>query len=280
MKTKVVNVQFNTWDNPYYFGLNDKVVNVNDYVVVNTELGTEIGKVISLKEVDTETLSDPLKPIIRVAELEDLEQLKKNNENRKEAVKVCKQYIRKYNLPMKLVDCNFSFDDTRAVFAFTSDTRVDFRELVKDLTKQFQKKIRLQQIGIRDTLKQMGGIGPCGRCLCCNRFLDDLGNISTDLARDQQIEQRGSDRLSGACGRLKCCLAYEAEGYKNMGEKFPAIGTTIKTGKGKARVLNQNILKHSVTIRTEDDTITEEYLGCQKSGCKGCKANQYYQDNK
>ena len=154
---------------------------------------------------------------------------------------------------MKLVDCGFSFDDTRLTFAFTSDTRVDFRELVKDLTRQFQKKIRLQQIGIRDTLKQVGGIGPCGRNLCCHRFLDDLGNISTDLARDQQIEQRGSDRLSGTCGRLKCCLAYEAEGYKDTAQ-------------------NWNILKHSVDVRIDDETVIEEFLGCKHVGCPGCKA--------
>ena len=173
---------------------------------------------------------------------------------------------------MKLVDCGFSFDDTRLTFAFTSDTRVDFRELVKDLTRQFQKKIRLQQIGIRDTLKQVGGIGPCGRNLCCHRFLDDLGNISTDLARDQQIEQRGSDRLSGTCGRLKCCLAYEAEGYKDTAQKFPPVGTMIKTSQGKGKVINWNILKHSVDVRIDDETVIEEFLGCKHVGCPGCKA--------
>lgn len=272
MKKRVAEVQFNTWEKPYFFSIGDVVANKNDYVIVETELGREVGKILDFQEVEEDDLEAPLKPVVRVAELEDLKALKEHQSRNREAMKICKQLVRKYDLPMKLVDCGFSFDDTRLTFAFTSDTRVDFRELVKDLTRHFQKKIRLQQIGIRDTLKQVGGIGPCGRDLCCHRFLEELGNISTDLARDQQIEQRGSDRLSGTCGRLKCCLAYEAEGYKEASRKFPAIGSTIKTSQGRGRVVDWNILKHTVGVRIDEDTVIEHFLGCDRVGCPGCQA--------
>ena len=274
MKKKVALVQFNAWEKPYFFDVDNKELKKTDYVIVETELGKEIGKIHAFQEIEEDDLETPLKPILKIAELKDLELLKEIQEKNVEALKVCKQFVRKYNLPMKLVDCGFSFDDTRLTFAFTSDTRVDFRELVKDLTRQFQKKIRLQQIGIRDTLKQIGGVGPCGRNLCCHRFLSELGNISTDLARDQQIEQRGSERLSGTCGRLKCCLAYEAEGYKNIAQKFPALGSPIKTSKGKGKVINWNILKHSVDVRIDSDTVIEEPLGCSNVGCPGCQAKE------
>ncbi|MFH1536762.1 MAG: regulatory iron-sulfur-containing complex subunit RicT [Patescibacteria group bacterium] len=275
MSKKVVGVQFNSWEKVYYFDPEDKDLKKDDYVVVETEIGTEIAKVSSFEEIDENQLEEAIKPIKRIAELKDLEIIQKNQPKNKEAAKVCKQLIRKYSLPMKLVDCSYSFDDSRVTFAFTSDTRVDFRDLVKDLTSHLQRKIRLQQIGIRDTLKQTGGIGPCGRNLCCNKFLDDLGNISTDMARDQQIEQRGSERLSGVCGRLKCCLAYETEGYKEKAKGFPAVGTQIKTAQGRGKVLSWNILKHSVDVRIDKDTVLEHYLGCKKVGCSGCKSDQY-----
>ena len=275
MAKKVVGVQFNSWEKVYYFDPEDKALKIDDYVVVETEIGTEIAKVSSFETIDETKVEEAIKPIKRVAELKDLEIIQQNQPKSEEAAKLCKQLIRKYNLPMKLVDCNYSFDNSRITFAFTSDTRVDFRDLVKDLTQHLQKKIRLQQIGIRDTLKQTGGIGPCGRNLCCHKFLNDLGNISTDMARDQQIEQRGSERLSGVCGRLKCCLAYETEGYKEKAKGFPPVGSQIKTDQGRGKVLSWNILKHSVDVRIDKETVLEHFLGCKKVGCKGCKSNQY-----
>ncbi len=266
-----IEVKFYNWENSQKFDPGSLELKPGDWAVVEVEKGHEIGKVVDLGQIEESELEAPLKKVLRVAELEDLEKFKKQQESRSDALKICKQLVRKYDLPMKLVDCNFSFDESKVTFAFTSDTRVDFRELVKDLVKHFGKNVRLQQIGIRDELKQSGGIGPCGRKLCCSTFLDDLGNITTDLARLQHIEHRGSERLSGVCGRLKCCLNYEALGYREMSEKMPQLGSTYKSKEhGQGKVIGWHILRHSLKLRIDKDTVVEEFLGCRKAGCSGC----------
>jgi len=273
---KIIEVKIYSWEKNYFFDPADKEVKIDDWVIIELESGLEAGQVTAVKEINSESLSEPLQKIKKIADLLDLEKIKLLQSKKKEAIKICKQFIRKYSLAMKLADVEFSFDEKRMIFAFTAESRVDFRQLVKDLTTQFQKSIRLQQIGIRDEMKEIGGVGPCGRQICCSQFLKELGNITTDLARLQQVQQRGSDRLSGVCGRLKCCLNYEAEGYREGCKKLPPIDSTVKTDQGEGRVIEWNVIKHSVLVRVDRETIVEKFYGCRASGCSGCQANKYF----
>ena len=158
---------------------------------------------------------------------------------------------------MKAIDCHFSFDGGKITFAFSADKRIDFRDLVKDLTRTFQKSVRLHQIGIRDEAKRLGEFGPCGRELCCKKFLGNLGNVTTDLARIQQITHRGSDRISGVCGRLMCCLAFEAKFYNEESKDLPVIDSIVKTKHGEGRVISCNVLKKTVNVQIDDKTVME-----------------------
>jgi cell fate regulator YaaT (PSP1 superfamily) len=275
-RKKIIEVKIHSWEKNYFFDPLDKEVKIDDWVIIDTEAGTEAGQITAVKDMESSHLTEPLEQIQKIANLTDLEKIKKIQAQKKDALKICKQFIRKYNLPMKLVDVDYSFDERRMIFAFTAESRVDFRQLVKDLTTQFQKNIRLQQIGIRDEMKEIGGVGPCGRQICCYQFLKDLGNITTDLARLQQVQQRGSDRLSGVCGRLKCCLNYEAEGYREGCKKLPPVDSTVKTDQGEGKVIEWNVIKHSVLVRVDKETIVEKYYGCRACGCSGCQANKYF----
>ncbi|MFA6027648.1 MAG: regulatory iron-sulfur-containing complex subunit RicT [Patescibacteria group bacterium] len=273
---KVVEANVHSWEKNYFLDPADFNIKRDDWVIFTSAVGGEAGKVVGVHTLKKKDVVEPLTPVERTANLEDLKKIKEQQENRKDAMKVCKQFIRKNSLPMKLVDCNYTFDGKKIVFAFTAESRVDFRDLVKDLSTHYKKVIRLQQIGIRDELKNIGGIGPCGRGVCCANFLKELGNITTDLARLQQVQQRGSDRLSGACGRLKCCLNYEAEGYRACSQDLPPLDSMIQTEQGKGRVIDWNVIKHSVLVRVDDETIVEHYFGCKKCRCSGCAANKYF----
>lgn len=214
----VIEVQFHPWDQGYYFDPQENSYNVGQLVLVRTEIGSDLGVIISKGEIKEEDLSNPLKPVLRLAGSEDLEKMREQQKEKGLAMQKCRELVKRYKLDMRLVDCAFSFDGGRLTFAFTAPSRVDFRVLLKDLNHLFQKSIRLQQIGVRDAAKYIGGIGVCGRKLCCSSFLTVLGSVSTDLARLQQIDQRGTDRLLGSCGRLRCCLRFEVEmypGYKD-----------------------------------------------------------------
>lgn len=258
---KVIEVQFNPWDKVYHFDPKESDYQAGDLVVVKTELGLEVGKVLGQKEMTQKELAvfSELKPILRRANSEDLEKLKEKEGHKKEAIESCKRLIKKHNLPMKLIDVHFSFDGGRVTFAFIAEGRVDFRELVKDLTRKFQKSIRLQQLGVRDAAKFEGDVGGCGRNLCCQRFLKELGNITSNLAEDQQVAHRGPERLSGMCGRLMCCLDYEESTYKKLIANLPAIGSQIKTPRGRGRVVGWHTLKQTVDIvlEGEEKTVVE-----------------------
>lgn len=257
---KVVEIQFTPWGRIYDFDSGESNSEVNDFVIVKTELGVEMGKVVGIKELDEKEISEAkieIKPIFRKANTADTIKFKEKEGQKKEAMAACKQVIKKYNLPIKLIDVHFSFDGGRVTFAFVADGRVDFRELVKDLTKTFQKSIRLQQLGIRDEAKISGDIGACGRHLCCQKFKKDLGNITSDLADLQQIAHRGSDRLTGVCGRLMCCLAYEQKNYEEAAKKLPAIGTVVRTDHGRGKVVGWHTLKQSVVVKLDEGTIVE-----------------------
>ena len=260
---KVAQIQFTPWDKVYNFALNSLDIKTGDYVIVETDLGMEMGKVSGFKEInkiETEKeeneASDEekreLKAILRKALPTDLEKLPDYKEKRK-ALTICKDLVEKYQLPMKLIDVHFSFDDSRVTFAFISDGRVDFRELVKELTRQFNRSIRLQQIGIRDEAKLMGDYGHCGKQLCCRTFLKDLASITSEMAEAQQCVHRGSDRISGICGRLMCCLAYENKGYEELAKKMPALGAKVSVDGKRGVVVGHHILKQTVDVEFRDE---------------------------
>jgi len=257
---RVVEVQFTPWGRIYDFDVGELPVDINDFVIVKTDLGTEMGKVVGIKEMDEkeiEAAKIEIKPIFRKATTSDMQKFAEKAKQKKGALKICKQLIKKHNLPMKLVDAHFSFDGGRVTFAFVADGRVDFRELVNDLTKTFQKSIRLQQLGIRDEAKISGDIGICGRHLCCQKFLKELGNITADLADLQQIAHRGSERLTGVCGRLMCCLAYEQKIYEEYAKKLPVIGTSVRTDYGRGKVVGWHVLKGSVDVELDEGRVIE-----------------------
>lgn len=248
---KTVQIQFTPWDKIYNFDPADSVLLIGDFVVVKTDLGTEIGKIVGFKDIACESANEDedgkIKPILRKATLTDLEKVF-NKKQKKEAMAYCKKMAEKFELPMKLVDAHFSFDGSRITFVFIADGRIDFRELVKDLTRHFNRTIRLQQIGIRDEAKLIGDYGHCGCQLCCKRFLSELSSITSEMADLQQVAHRGSERLSGICGRLMCCLAYEQEGYKCMTEKMPPLGTKVNVDGKRGVVVCRHLLKNSVDV--------------------------------
>ena len=250
---KVTQIQFNPWDRVYDFDSGDLALLMGDFVIVKTEMGTEIGKIVGFKNLSDEEIKErkEIKPIIRKATPIDLEKVP-NGKQKKKDLDFCKKLAIKHELPMKLVDIHYSFDGARITFAFIADGRVDFRELVKDLTRHFNKTIRLQQIGIRDEAKLMGDFGHCGRPLCCGRFLSEMESITSEMAEAQQCVHRGSERISGVCGRLMCCLAFENEGYEAMCKKLPAVGSKISYQDKKGKVISQHILKQSVSVEMDE----------------------------
>ncbi len=252
---KIVEIQFTSWSKPYWFDPKNHELKVGDYVIVKTELGLEIGKVLNFKETGEENKRD-IKPILRKANLSDIEKVEEKNKHKDEALKTARDLIDKHQLEMKVADAHYSFDGSRITFYFTAGSRIDFRELVKDLTHYFQKSIRLHQIGVRDEAKCCGEFGPSGRPLCCKKFLDKLGQISSDFAEVQQIAHRGSERITGVCGRLKCCLAYEQSMYEKLNKNLPIINSIIKTAQGRGRVVVQHTLKQTVGVSLETDPKT------------------------
>jgi cell fate regulator YaaT (PSP1 superfamily) len=250
---KAVQIQFAPWDKVYNFDQNDLALNFGDKVIVRTELGLEFGVVAGFKEMD-ETSSAELKPVLRLATDNDLEK-KENLGSREEALDTCRGFIERLSLPMKLVDAHFAFDGSRVTFAFISDGRVDFRDLVKELTRHFNRTIRLHQIGIRDEARLCGDCGHCGRPLCCSGFLKELSSVTSEMAELQQVAHRGSDRISGVCGRLMCCLTYEYSGYEQSARQMPSLDSTVTVDGKKGRVLSWNLLKRTfdVLIRDEKD---------------------------
>jgi len=284
---KIVQVQFASWDKVYNFDLANFTLAMGDNVIVKTDLGMEIGKVVGFAEAEEaelaeEKISDKeseeegktqetkktIKPIIRKATSLDLEK-RASSEDKEEALEYCRKMVEKNQLEMKLVDVNFSFDGSKVTFAFIADGRVDFRELVKDLTRHFNKTIRLHQIGIRDEAKIKGDYGPCGRQLCCKRFLGDLASITSEMAEVQQVVHRGSERISGMCGRLMCCLAFEEKGYEELAKNMPPLGTKVNVDGKRGTVVGHHILKQSVNVqfpaeKGEEGSIVEVDLNRNK----------------
>jgi len=250
---KYAQVQFAPWDKIYNFSLGKSEVSVGDFVIVETELGLELGKLLALSEnVEPQDEKREMKPIIRKADYDDVAKIP-SPEKKEEALEFCREMIKKYDLPMKLVDIHFSYEGGRINFAFISDGRVDFRELVKDLAAHFGVSIRLTQIGTRDEAKVAGDCGPCGRGLCCRGFLREFSSITSEMAEAQQVVHRGSERISGMCGRLMCCLSFEYEGYKEMAGKLPPIGTKVNVDGTRGMVVGHHILKQTVDVKISSD---------------------------
>lgn len=244
-----INAKIFSWGEPCVFDANGWDIAAGDIVIVNFDSGID-NAVVTRLNVDDK--SGEVMHIVRKANASDLEACERNREKEIEAVKVCRRMVKTRNLPMKVVDAHFSFDGGKVTFSFIAEKRVDFRELVKDLSKEFQRSIRLQQIGSRDEAKGKGGFGACGRGLCCMKFSGSLQSVTIEDARLQQMGQRGSDRLSGLCDRLRCCLAFESEQYRKNLQEFPGDRQEVKWENKKGVVVDKNIMLRQVTVEFKD----------------------------
>ncbi len=254
----VVGVRFKKAGKIYYFDPDELDVNKDDYVVVETARGIEFGHVtVGPKQVTEEEIVPPLKKVLRVAEEEDLITHQNNKDKAQEAFGICQQKIDEHGLEMKLVDVEYTFDNNKVIFYFTADGRVDFRELVKDLAAIFKTRIELRQIGVRDEAKMIGGLGPCGKPVCCTTFLGEFEPVSIKMAKEQSLSLNPT-KISGLCGRLMCCLKYEQEVYEKLLEKMPTVGTIVITPEGKGTIIDTYTLLEMVKVKVRLDDDTEE----------------------
>lgn len=248
----VIGIRFRRAGKVYYFAPEDDVIySQGQHAIVETARGIEYGEVvISNKEIDESEVVQPLKKVIRLATPEDDEKYKQNKVKEKEAFFICKEKIIKHKLDMKLIDVEYTFDNNKVLFYFTSYERVDFRELVKELASIFKTRIELRQIGVRDETKMCGGIGICGRSLCCNTFLGDFQPVSIKMAKEQNLSLNPI-KISGICGRLMCCLKYEQECYVEIRGRLPLVGDIVITPDGKGEVLSVNVLREQVKVAVQ-----------------------------
>nr|WP_277997115.1 stage 0 sporulation family protein [Moorella sp. Hama-1] len=244
----VVGVRFKKTGKVYYFAPGELELQKGDRVIVETARGLEFGEVvIAPRQVEETEVVQPLRPVLRRATPADLEQVAANRQKEKEAFAICQQKIQEHGLPMKLIDVEFTFDIGKIIFYFTADGRVDFRELVKDLASIFRTRIELRQIGVRDEAKILGGLGCCGRPICCATFMGDFDPVSIRMAKEQNLSLNPT-KISGLCGRLMCCLRYENEAYEDARRRLPHCGAAVRTPAGCGRVTGINILKERVTV--------------------------------
>lgn len=255
----VVGVRFRQAGKIYYFDPGELEIEKNQDVIVETSRGIECGRVvIGKKYVREEEVVLPLKPVLRIATADDLAQVKENERSAREALDICQEKVDEHGLEMKLVDAEYTFDRNKIIFYFTADGRVDFRELVKDLAAIFRTRIELRQIGVRDEAKLLGGIGPCGRVLCCSSFLGDFEPVSIKMAKDQNLSLNPI-KISGMCGRLMCCLKYENDYYEEMKARLPDLGEDVGTPDGVGRVVNLNLLEGRVQVELHELERLVEY---------------------
>ena len=260
--TKVIGVRFRTAGKIYYFGPKDIEFKRGEHVIVETARGVEYGTVVQPNmEVPDEKINQPLKNVIRKATGDDDEREKRNREKEKDAYKICLEKIHKHGLEMKLINAEYTFDNNKVLFYFTADGRVDFRELVKDLAGVFRTRIELRQVGVRDETKILGGMGICGRPLCCHLYLSDFAPVSIKMAKEQNLSLNPT-KISGICGWLMCCLQNEALVYEEQGKKLPRVGDTVTTPDGsKGEVRETNVLKQlvKVVVEVDDEKELREY---------------------
>lgn len=254
----VIGVRFKKAGKIYYFNPGNLDIKKGDFVVVETARGVEFGEcVVGKKELREGEIVAPLKNVIRKALEEDINTNKINKEKEEEAFKVCLEKIKAHDLTMKLIDVEYTFDNNKVIFYFTADGRVDFRELVKDLASIFRTRIELRQIGVRDEAKMTGGLGPCGRSLCCSTFLGEFAPVSIKMAKEQNLSLNPT-KISGICGRLMCCLNYEQETYEGIRKRLPKVGSIVDTCYGKGEVVSNSVVKEAVKVKVnlkdgEDD---------------------------
>ena len=260
--TKVIGIRFRKAGKVYYLSPGENEIKTGDHVIVETARGVEYGYVVlGTHEVDDKKVIQPLKCVIRMATPADEETERRNKEKEKEAFKVCVEKIKKHNLSMKLIDTEYTFDNNKVLFYFTADGRIDFRELVKDLASVFKTRIELRQIGVRDETKIVGGIGICGRPLCCASYLSEFIPVSIKMAKEQNLSLNPT-KISGVCGRLMCCLKYEEDTYEELNGRLPNIGDYVTTDDGlKGEVHSVSILRQLVkvivTVNNDEKEIRE-----------------------
>ena len=248
----VVGVRFRNVGKIYYFNPKNYKVKVGDHVIVETARGVEYGRVVlEPRSVKEDEVVHPLKEVLRVATKEDEDHEAENRQKEKEAFKICKKKIREHELDMKLIDAEYTFDNNKVLFYFTADGRIDFRQLVKDLASVFKTRIELRQIGVRDETKILGGIGICGRTLCCHTYLSEFAPVSIKMAKEQNLSLNQT-KISGVCGRLMCCLKNEQETYEELNRRLPGIGDTVTTPDGiQGNVQSVNVLRQLVKVVVE-----------------------------
>ncbi|MDO4307963.1 MAG: stage 0 sporulation family protein [Eubacteriales bacterium] len=260
--TKVVGIRFRNVGKIYYFNPKGYKMKVGEHVIVETARGVEYGRVVlEPKEIPEDEVVHPLKEVIRVATPEDDEREEQNRRKEKDAFKICQKKIREHGLEMKLIDAEYTFDNNKVLFYFTADGRIDFRQLVKDLAAIFKTRIELRQIGVRDETKILGGIGICGRCLCCHTYLSEFAPVSIKMAKEQNLSLNQT-KISGVCGRLMCCLKNEQETYEELNKKLPGIGDTVTLPEGlQGTVQSVNVLRQRVKVIVEinDEKEIQEY---------------------
>ncbi|MFC1666850.1 stage 0 sporulation family protein [Candidatus Omnitrophota bacterium] len=249
---EAIQVRLREVGNVLYYDMNDRHPKTGDYIIVEVERGQDYGQVISEPEIILEADFDkPLKKIVRIATKEDMRRIDENKGRIKNAFQTCLKKTQERKLDMKLIDAEYSFDRTKLIFYFTSEGRIDFRELVKDLAHVFKVRIELRQIGVRDEARMLGGFGHCGRSLCCATFLKGFEPVTIRMAKEQRLSLNPS-KISGCCGRLMCCLGYEYQNYKKYIKGLPKEGEKVKTKEGKGRVVSVNVLKRKVVVQLEE----------------------------
>ncbi len=254
---KVVGVRFKKAGKIYFFDPDELDIVANSHVIVETVRGIEFGEVVvPNREVPDEQIVAPLKKVIRVATEEDISHAADNSKKEKEAFEICLKKIKEHNLDMKLIDVEYTFDNNKVLFYFTADGRVDFRELVKDLAAVFKTRIELRQIGVRDESKMMGGIGICGRALCCKSFLGEFQPVSIKMAKEQGLSLNPT-KISGNCGRLMCCLKYEEDAYEEILSRVPKVGAIVETPEGQGTVMEINLLKELLKVKMDKANETD-----------------------
>lgn len=259
---KVVGIRFRNAGKIYYFGPGKLQLKAGMHAIVETARGVEMGTVMTdPREVSEESVVQPLKPVIRIATEQDEKQVEKNRQKEKEAFKICLEKIAKHKLDMKLVEAEYTFDNNKLLFYFTADGRIDFRELVKDLAAVFRTRIELRQIGVRDETKIRGGIGICGRELCCHTYLSEFAPVSIKMAKEQNLSLNPT-KISGVCGRLMCCLTNEEETYEELNSQLPSVGDTVTTSDGLTGTVHslsvlRKLVKVVVNLENDEKEIRE-----------------------
>lgn len=257
----VIGVRFKKAGKIYYFSPGNLNIKKENSIIVETARGIEFGEcVIEAKDISEKDIVSPLKSVLRIATEDDVKKYNANKEKEKKAFDICIEKIQQHQLNMKLIDVEYTFDNNKIIFYFIADGRIDFRELVKDLASIFRTRIELRQIGVRDEAKMIGGLGPCGRTMCCSTFLGDFVPVSIKMAKEQNLSLNPT-KISGICGRLMCCLNYEQDTYEKIRKNLPKIGSVVSTRFGNGEVIDNSVVKESVKVKIKvedaDDVVKE-----------------------